>query len=188
MITARKHSRHSLKETQLSAAVLPSPVSDLPALREPLLLRETPHAFVGDFLSGPLGQYPASPAFRLPPFHGVELQEGVWTPPVNVRETESELIVAVYVPGVTKGDIQVEIKNGSTLIIRGERLLQRGDVDHASYLRKEFSFRSFFRSFALPIEIDGEEAASRYRDGILEIILQKKHEAKQQSYRVAVSA
>jgi len=152
-------------------------------VQESLLLRDTPHP-IGETIAEMAAPYTAAPAFRLPPFFGAELQEGIWTPPVNVLETNDEIVLDVYLPGLNKSDLQIEIKNGSTLVIKGERRLQKDEVEHEGYLRKEFSFRRFFRSFALPLEIEPEGATALYRNGILEICLKKKAEAKKHSYRL----
>src|SRR5215831_9251842 len=43
-----------------------------------------------------------------------------WVPPVDIRETENELVVKADVPDVKFEDIDVRLENG-TLTVRGER-------------------------------------------------------------------
>src|SRR5271154_6981916 len=43
-----------------------------------------------------------------------------WVPPVDIKETEQELIVTADVPGLKFEDIDVRLENG-TLTLRGER-------------------------------------------------------------------
>ena len=71
-------------------------------------------------------------------------------------------------------------------MIKGERKLEREELEEEAYLRKEFLFKKFNRTFALPVEIEPEKVSARFRDGILEITLVKKEEAKKNTYKVTV--
>ena len=43
-----------------------------------------------------------------------------WVPPVDIRETENELVVKADIPDVKFEDIDVQLENG-TLTVKGER-------------------------------------------------------------------
>ena len=112
-------------------------------------------------------------------------REGVFTPPVNVRETDEEFIVEAYLPDVNKKDIHVEVKNGSVLVTKGERREWRhNEKEEDGYLRKEICFHSFYRSFSLPTEVKQEGISAKYEHGIVQICLPKKAEAKAATYSV----
>ena len=51
------------------------------------------------------------------------------------------------------------------------------------YRRKEFGYNSFKRSFTLPETVNDEGIKAEYKDGILNISLPKKEEAKQKPAR-----
>jgi HSP20 family protein len=80
-------------------------------------------------------------------------------------------------------DIQIEFENG-LLTIRGDRKLTK--QDGVTYHRVERTFGNFSRSFTLPRTIDPEKIAATYRDGVLEIEVPKKEEAKPKQIRIAV--
>lgn len=52
------------------------------------------------------------------------------------------------------------------------------------FTRKEFSFNNFKRAFSLPETVEGEKISAAYKNGVLEINLPKKEEAKQQAKRM----
>lgn len=151
---------------------------------ESLFLRDTLQTRAGEYMMGQAWLH--NPHLRLPlPWLAPEW-EAPWIPPVNVRETDDEIILEAYLPGVSKGDIQVEIKNGSVLVISGDRKLARTEQMEGAHCRREFFFRKFYRCFALPPEVKPAGITSIYRDGILEVCLAKKPEVRQLTYGVTV--
>ncbi|MBI4054925.1 MAG: Hsp20/alpha crystallin family protein [Elusimicrobia bacterium] len=63
------------------------------------------------------------------------------------RPTENEVILEVYLPGVRKQEIRIEVKNGSVLVLKGDwKPVEEKQED--GYLRKEAKFHCFYRAFA----------------------------------------
>ena len=58
-----------------------------------------------------------------------------------------------------------------------------GEESKTNYTRKEFNFSSFQRTFTLPDSADGEKIKAEYKDGILNIEIPKKEEAKAKPIR-----
>jgi len=112
-----------------------------------------------------------------------DLVSGAWVPPVDVAETQEKIIVRAEVPGMKQEEIQIEFENG-LLSIRGERKFLK--EEGVTYHRVERTFGNFSRSFTLPRTIDPERIAATYRDGVLEIEVPKKEEAKPKQIRIAV--
>lgn len=117
-----------------------------------------------------------------------DLEEGVskgsWKPPVDIYEIEDGILVKVELPGVSKDNVAVEVKE-NVLSIRGER---RDDADIAEerYYRKERFFGSFFRSFNMPDQIPPDTIKATFKDGILEIKLPKPAVQQQKQVRVNI--
>jgi HSP20 family protein len=109
---------------------------------------------------------------------------GAWTPPVDIYETDEALILKAELPGFTKDDINIELKD-STLLIKGERK-HEADVKEGNYHRMERAYGAFQRSFMLPTTVDREQVKASYKDGILELRLPKVQAA--QPKRIAVGA
>lgn len=112
-----------------------------------------------------------------------DLVSGAWVPPVDVAETQDRILVRAEVPGVRQEDIQVEFENG-LLTIRGERKIEKHEG--VTWHRVERIYGNFSRSFTLPRTVDPEKIAASYREGILEIEVPKKEEAKPKQIRIAV--
>ena len=123
----------------------------------------------------------------LEPFGRVAPDEGTsgtWVPAVDVAETQEKILVRAEVPGMTQADIQIEFENG-TLTLKGERKLDK-TVEGLTYHRVERTYGAFNRSFTLPRTVDPEKISASYRDGVLEIEVPKKEEAKPKQIKIEV--
>jgi HSP20 family protein len=58
------------------------------------------------------------------PFGEEEMAQGSWIPAVDIYETKESIVLNVELPGVTKEDIALEVKD-STLTIKGEKKLEK---------------------------------------------------------------
>jgi HSP20 family protein len=96
---------------------------------------------------------------------------GAWSPPVDIYETDAALVLKAELPGFSKDDIQIELKE-NTLAIRGERK-REDEVKEGSYHRMERVYGTFQRSFLLPTTVDQSKVQATYKDGILELRLPK---------------
>ena len=69
--------------------------------------------------------------------------------PVNVFETENELMVVAAMPGIEAGNVDIEVDD-NYLTIRADK---RGPgQERHRYLRREWSYGPYERSIELPIE------------------------------------
>jgi HSP20 family protein len=113
-----------------------------------------------------------------------DLVSGTWVPPVDVAETQEKILVRVEVPGMKQEDIQIEFENG-LLTLKGERKLAK-EENGLTYHRVERAYGNFNRTFTLPRTVDPEKISASYRDGILEIEVPKKEEAKPKQIKIEV--
>ena len=105
-----------------------------------------------------------------------------WAPTADVLETKDDLVVKAELPGVDEKDIHVEIDAGM-LTIRGERKAEE-KIEEKGYSRIERSYGSFFRSFALPPNVETEKITAGFTNGIREVHLPKKESAKPKTINV----
>ncbi len=96
-------------------------------------------------------------------------------PQVNIAETDEDFRVEMAAPGMSKEDFKVELDN-DTLTITSE--LNSEDNREVKYSRKEFSYQSFKRSFYLPNTVEVDKIEATYQDGLLNLVIPKKEEAK----------
>lgn len=96
-------------------------------------------------------------------------------PAVNIKNNTENFELELSVPGGKKDDFKVEVDN-DVLTISTE-VKTEDKENKQNYSRKEFSFSSFKRAFALPETVDGTKIDAAYENGILRLTLPKKEEA-----------
>lgn len=101
-------------------------------------------------------------------------------PAVNIVEHEDEYALSFAAPGMKKKDFHIELDN-DTLIVSAE--VKKEKEEKGKYARREFSYSSFERRFTLPDSADIKKIGATYEDGVLNIIVPKKEEAKVQAPR-----
>ena len=108
-------------------------------------------------------------------------------PSVNLKETDDLLKIELAAPGMKKEDFKVEIDN-NTLLISSEKEEEKEETGKKdNYIRKEFNYQSFFRSFSLPEYIDESKIEANYKDGILHVNIAKKEGGKRKTTkRIAI--
>ncbi|TNE59650.1 MAG: Hsp20/alpha crystallin family protein [Bacteroidetes bacterium] len=104
--------------------------------------------------------------------------KGVSIPAVNVTENKKEFRLEVAAPGFNKEDFKLEVKNGY-LTISGESKFNEEKEDE-KFMRREFRFNSFSRSFTLPDNVKEDKIEAIYKDGILQVVLPKMKEEKEE--------
>lgn len=140
--------------------------------REIVGLRDTINGLFEDFFSG----RPLLASSFLSPTMG----ETTWIPPVDIRETESEVVVCAGILGCKKEDCKVEVRD-DTLVLSGECKAEAGG---AGYVRKELPEGPFYRAFTLPTAVKAEEVKASYRDGVLEIRIPKSEGARTRAVEI----
>jgi HSP20 family protein len=106
----------------------------------------------------------------LPGAAGEELAE-IATPSVDIKDKEGKIIVAADIPGVEKGDISISVK-GDMLEITAEKKEEKEEKEEG-YIRRERSYRKYYRSIPLPAEVDKDKAEASLKDGVLKIEMPK---------------
>jgi HSP20 family protein len=112
------------------------------------------------------------------------LTTGLWTPAVDIYETDTSVVVKAELPGVQKEAVGVEVKDG-VLTLRGERKYEK-EVKEENFHRIERSYGSFQRAFSLPTTVDQDKVTAAMKDGVLEVTLPKKEQAKPKQIAVQV--
>lgn len=93
-------------------------------------------------------------------------------PAVNVKENKDNFEIELAAPGMRKEDFKVDVDNG-VLSISSEKE-ESNEESEENYTRKEFSYSSFKRSFTLPENVNDENIKAKYKEGVLEITVEKK--------------
>jgi HSP20 family protein len=94
---------------------------------------------------------------------------------VHVEESDTHLIVQAELPGLNENEITVNIEK-DVLTISGERKVEKKD-EKKGYYYSEIQFGKFERKMRLPEYVDSEKTEAEYRNGVLNIKLEKKPES-----------
>ncbi len=108
-----------------------------------------------------------------------------WAPAVDIVEDKDEFLVTADLPGLTKKDININIKD-NMLTISGERQSEIKD-EKKNYCRTERSYGAFKRSFQLTDKVVADKISATFKDGVLTVNIPKAEESKPKSIDIKVS-
>ncbi|HEX5168958.1 MAG TPA: Hsp20/alpha crystallin family protein [Cyclobacteriaceae bacterium] len=101
---------------------------------------------------------------------------GVNVPSVNIKETSKEYALEVAAPGLERKDFNIEVENHSLIISAKKEEKKEEKKEDEGYSRKEYSYNSFCRSFALPENVKEGDIDAKYENGILTVHVPKAKE------------
>ena len=96
--------------------------------------------------------------------------------PANIKETPEGYHLDIFAPGMDKQDFKVNMEK-NILTISAEKKKESGQ-ENEKMIRREYTYRSFSRSFTLDDTIDASRIAAKYENGVLLVHLPKKEEVK----------
>src|SRR5271167_1247461 len=114
------------------------------------------------------------------------LTAGAFVPAVDIYEDEHSIQLKLEVPGIDEKDLDIKVEN-NTLTVTGERKLEKEEKEE-NFRRVERRYGSFTRSFTLPNTVNTEDINASYDNGVLNIKLAKRAEAKPKQIKVNVSS
>jgi len=103
-------------------------------------------------------------------------------PAVDVVEDENRFVITTELPGLKKEDVKIEFANG-VLSVSGEKRAE-SEKKGKSFHRMERRYGSFYRALTLPSGANIDAAEAEMKDGILELRLPKREEAKPKTVKV----
>ena len=110
-------------------------------------------------------------------------RSAVWSPRVDVAETDEAYQVRMDLPGIGKDDLEINYHEG-TLSVSGERSMEKAQ-DGTSFSRIERTYGRFYRSFALPQAADAEHIEATHENGVLSLRIPKTPESKPRRIEVS---
>lgn len=109
--------------------------------------------------------------FKTPVFND-DAKAWTATPSVNVAENDTAFRLEVAAPGLAKEDFKVNIED-NILTISAEKTVENETKEGEKFLRREFGYSTFKRSFTLPETIDIANIKATYENGVLQLNLPK---------------
>jgi HSP20 family protein len=115
-----------------------------------------------------------------------EMSLGAWVPPVDIAEEKDRIVITAELPGFQEDQISIQTENGM-LTLTGERKFEK-ESGERNYHRVERSYGQFVRSFSLPNNVDREKIHASFHNGLLQIELPKREDAKPRQIRVTAGS
>lgn len=122
--------------------------------------------------------------FGRDPFDPAALSGGS-VPSVDVQENADGYLVEADLPGLTEKDIAVRIE-GRSLIIESQKDEKTEKKEEGRYVIRERRATSFSRAFTLPEDADAESVQASFKNGVLELEIKKRPEAKPKQIEIKV--
>ena len=110
------------------------------------------------------------------------LEIGGGSIPLDVMQTENDIIVKATIPGVKPEEVEVSVI-GDTLNIKAERKEEK-ETKEKGYIRKENRYGVISRSITLPVEVKADKAEATFEDGVLSLTLPKSEVEKPRQIKI----
>ncbi|BAZ10010.1 heat shock protein Hsp20 [Calothrix sp. NIES-4071] len=94
-----------------------------------------------------------------------------WSPAIEVKELDQEIILKVQVPGIDAKDLDIQVTENA-VAVAGEYQEEKTSESKGFY-RSEFSYGQFQRIIPLPVNVKHEEVKAEVKDGIVTLTLPK---------------
>ena len=107
----------------------------------------------------------------------------VWSPAVDITETEDGFEVKAEIPGMKKDEIKINYED-DMLTLSGERNHEKEQKDK-NFHRIERHYGKFQRSFHLPNHVKADAIKANYKNGVLTVNIPKSEEAKPKEIEIS---
>ena len=114
----------------------------------------------------------------------IQKERAGFVPSANIKENENSYTIELNAPGFKKEDFNIQVSD-EVLTISGQHTEVKTQKED-SYLRKEYNYGSFSRSFHLADLVNEENIAAKYESGILKLELPKNKEQAKPSKQIKV--
>ena len=108
----------------------------------------------------------------------------VFTPDVDIFETEKELTLLADMPGVKAGDLNIDLKE-NVLTLNGD--VKKPEGGNEVELLREYGTGTYYRQFNLSEMIDQSKIEATMTEGVLRLTLPKVEAAKPRKIKIKAS-
>ena len=112
---------------------------------------------------------------------GDEFERADWTPASDIYESDSAYIIALDLPGIDRGMLEIDVDD-NRLMVKGTR-----ELAESKQHRIERPRGKFIRTFSVPGSVDQSKIGAEYKDGVLQIRLPKGSEQKPKKIDIKIS-
>ncbi|MFC1585076.1 Hsp20/alpha crystallin family protein [Fibrobacterota bacterium] len=103
-----------------------------------------------------------------------------YAPDVDIYLNEEEILIGVDLPGVEKGDVNIEINENNALIIRAKN----SQAAPEKPVLRQFNIGNYYRAFQISEEFDKDKVSGKLENGLLKVSIPKREEAKPKRIKI----
>jgi HSP20 family molecular chaperone IbpA len=107
--------------------------------------------------------------------------ESAFSPDVSIYDNKEALIFSIDLPGVRKGDVNIEIDENNVMIVRAKSSFKSPD---GNLVLHEVSFGDYYRAFSLSNEFDKNKVNGALENGVLTIMVPRREDAKPKKIQI----
>jgi len=97
-----------------------------------------------------------------------------YSPDVDIYASDDEVVFSVEIPGVSKGDVVIEVDETDTLIIRAKNSYR----EPQNAVLRQYRTGNYYRAFQISSDYDKEKITASLENGLLVITVPKKESVK----------
>lgn len=97
-----------------------------------------------------------------------------YSPDVDIYSSDDKVVFAVDLPGVGKGDVDIQIDETNTLVIRAKNSQQEPQIT----VLRQYGVGDYYRAFQISEDYDKDNVSAKVENGLLEVAIPKKESAK----------
>jgi len=112
-----------------------------------------------------------------------ESMSTVWSPRMDLTESDDNYHLSVDLPGISKDDVSISVEN-NRLTIRGERQ-EHSRTENENMVRMERTFGSFYRSVGLPKSVNEDKIKATFTNGVLSVDIPKTEKSKPKKIKIS---
>lgn len=108
--------------------------------------------------------------------------DNAYRPKLDIFHTPEDFIFLVDLPGVKQGDVQLEINERNTLILKARNSFEQ----QSQPVFRQARFGHYYRAFELGDNIDREKVTAKMENGLLEVRVAKREQVKPRKIEIQV--
>jgi HSP20 family protein len=106
-----------------------------------------------------------------------QLEDALWAPAIELKETETDLILKAVVPGIEAKDLDVQVSENAVSITGEHR--EEKHIEKKGYFHSELQYGQFQRTVPLPVSVKHDQVQSEFKEGVLTLTLPKAEPTRQ---------
>lgn len=97
-----------------------------------------------------------------------------FSPDIDIYASEDEVLFAVDMPGVGKGDVSIQVDETNTLVIKAKNTFKEPE----GISIRQYHVGNYYRAFQISNDYDKEKVGATLENGLLQVRIPKKESAK----------